>query len=233
MTVNRRATVSRVNRALVIGNSDGIGLAVTRRLLSEGWSVTGVSRRDSGIVHERYVHRVIDVTASDYPSAIADVEADLCLYAAGVGDLLDLDNLAEQTRALQVNLIGAARTVEAVIPGMLARGSGHFIGLSSLADVLISPDAPGYAASKAGLSAYLLGLSQALRARGVAVSTVRFGFVDTKMAQGSRTPLKIPVAEAVDVLMRCVRKRPAVVSYPRRVSVAARAIRAVSRVTLH
>lgn len=216
----------------MIGNSDGIGKALTLRLLADGWSVTGVSRRDSGIEHERYAHRTVDVTAADYPGAIGDVEAALCVYAAGVGDMLDLDDLAAQTRALQVNLIGAARTVEAVVPGMMARGAGHFIGLSSLADVLISPEAPGYAASKAGLSAYLLGLSRALHAHGVAVTTVRFGFVDTKMAQGPRTPLKIPVAEAVDVLMRCVRKRPAVVSYPRRMSVAARLLRAATRATL-
>jgi len=216
----------------VIGNSDGIGRAVTLRLLAEGWSVTGVSRRDSGIEHERYEHRVVDVTAPDYPKAIGDVEADLCVYAAGVGDALDLGDLSGQTYVLQVNLIGAARTVEAVIPGMVARGAGHFIGLSSLADVWISPDAPGYAASKAGLSTYLLGLSQAVRGRGVAVTTVRFGFVDTKMAKAPRTPLKIPVDEAVDVLMRCVQKRPAVVSYPRRVSVAARLLRGVTRATL-
>lgn len=223
-------------RALVIGNSDGIGLALTRRLLADGWSVTGVSRRDSGIEHERYVHRTVDVTAPDYAAALREPDAqpdvDLCVYAAGVGDLLDLDDLAAQTRAIEVNLLGAARTVEAVVPGMLARGSGHLIGLSSLSDILIAPDAPGYAASKAGFSTYLLSLTQPLRKRGVAVSTVRFGFVDTKMAKAPSKPLMIPVAEAVEVLMRCVRDRPAVVSYPRRASVGARALRAVTRLTL-
>ena len=221
-----------MNRALVIGNSDGIGLAFSRRLLAEGWAVTGVSRRDSGIEHSQYVHRTVDVTAADYPAAVDGVDIDLCVYAAGVGELLDLADLAAQTRAMQVNLIGAARTVEAIVPGMVARGSGHLIGLSSLADVLISPDAPGYAASKAGLSAYLLGLVQPLRKHGVAVSTVRFGFVDTKMAKAHSKPLMITVADAVEVLMRCVRDRPAVVSYPRRASVGARLVRAVTRATL-
>ena len=53
----------RVNQGLVIGNSDGIGRALTVRLLDERWSVTGVSRRDSGIEHEHYAHRTVDVTA--------------------------------------------------------------------------------------------------------------------------------------------------------------------------
>jgi short-subunit dehydrogenase len=57
-------------------------------------------------------------------------------------------DLRGQTSALEVNLLGAARALEVVIPRMVAAGGGHVIGLSSLADALISPEAPGYAASK-------------------------------------------------------------------------------------
>nr|BFE69144.1 hypothetical protein GCM10020092_024450 [Actinoplanes digitatis] len=146
-----------------------------------------------------------------------------------VGDLLDPDDLAAQTRVLEVNLIGAARAVEVVVPRMLAAGGGHFIGLSSLADTLITPVAPGYAASKAGLSSYLIALGAALRPRGVHVSTVRFGFVDTKMAKAPVRPMMITVDRAVDVLMRCVRTRAAVVSYPRRMAVLTAALGPVAR----
>ncbi|WP_433073190.1 SDR family NAD(P)-dependent oxidoreductase [Dactylosporangium sp. CA-052675] len=220
-------------RALIVGNTDGIGLALTRRLLDEGWDVTGVSRRESDLSHRRYEHLVADVGAAGYPAVLRDLAAvDLCVYAAGIGEMFDADRLGEQTDAIRVNLLGAALTAEAVVPGMLARGTGHLIGLSSLSDVLISPAAPGYAASKAGLTSYLLGLGQALRPRGVAVTAVRFGFVDTKMAKGPATPLKVGVADAVAVLMRCVARRPAVVSYPRRMSVAARTLRLVSRLGL-
>jgi hypothetical protein len=78
----------------------------------------------------------------------------------------------------------------------------------------------------------LLGLRIALRPHGVAVTTVRFGFVDTKMAKGAIRPMMIPVAEAVDVVMRCIRRRPAVVSYPRLMSVACRVLRLATRVAL-
>ncbi|WP_433365159.1 SDR family NAD(P)-dependent oxidoreductase [Actinoplanes sp. CA-142083] len=202
-------------RALIVGNSDGIGLALTRRLLGEGWSVVGLSRRAAPVGEAH----VADVTAPGFPAKLAEVgDVDLCVYAAGVGELLDGDDLTEQTRAFEVNLLGAARTAEVMLPRMLAAGSGHFIGLSSLADTVISADAPGYGASKAGLTAYLMGLDLALRKRNVPVTVVRFGFVDTKMAKSPVTPFKISTDKAVDVLMRCIRKRPAVVSYPRRMA---------------
>jgi NAD(P)-dependent dehydrogenase (short-subunit alcohol dehydrogenase family) len=209
-------------RALIVGNSDGIGLALTRRLLTEGWQVTGLSRSPAPAAAAlRAEHHVVDVTSPDFPAILAGVDrVDLCVYAAGIGDVLT-DDLGAQTRAIEVNLLGAARAIEAVVPPMLAAGRGHVIGLSSMADALISGDAPGYAASKAGLTSYLLGLDAALRPRGVAVTAVRFGFVDTKMAKSPVTPFRITTEKAVDVLMKCVRKRPALVSCPRRMAVLA------------
>ncbi|MEV6348464.1 SDR family NAD(P)-dependent oxidoreductase [Actinoplanes sp. NPDC051851] len=206
--------------ALIVGNSDGIGLALTHRLLGAGWTVTGVSRRPApaGVAH------TADVASPEFPALLARVlagvgDVDLCVYAAGIGELLGPGlALAGQTRTFEVNLLGLARTVEAVVPGMVAAGRGHVIGLSSMADAVLSADAPAYAASKAGMTSYLLGLDAALRPRGVAVTAVRFGFVDTKMAKSPVTPFKITTERAVDVLMQCVRTRPAVLSRPRRMA---------------
>ncbi|AGZ44893.1 SDR family NAD(P)-dependent oxidoreductase [Actinoplanes friuliensis] len=223
-----------MRHACVIGNTDGIGLALTRRLLDEGWAVTGLSRRPAAVEHDRYVHVAADVTAPGYAAELtraldAAGGADLCVYAAGVGEFLDLDNLAAQTRIIEVNLLGATRTADVVVPRMLAAGSGHFVGLSSLADAMITPMAPGYAASKAGLSTYLISLGAAVRPRGVQVTAVRFGYVDTKLALGPVKPMMITVDRAVDVLMRCIRTRPAVVSYPRRMAALIRAVSPLAR----
>lgn len=57
----------------------------------------------------------------------------------------------------------AATTVESVAPRMAAAGGGHITGLSSLADRLVSAEAPSCAASKAALSSYLRGLALVLR----------------------------------------------------------------------
>ena len=224
----------RVRCAVVVGNSDGIGLAFTRRLLADGWRVTGLSRRENGINVPTYTHHTVDVTSPDYSEVLGKAvdelgQVDLCVYAAGIGEPIDLADLDAQTHTIEVNLMGAARTVAVVVPRMVAAGDGHVIGLSSLADRLVSAEAPGYAGSKAGLSSYLMGLSAALRGRGVSVTTVRFGFVDTKMAKGPLRPLMIPVDRAVEILARCVRSRPVLVSRPRRMALLTSALATVTR----
>jgi short-subunit dehydrogenase len=95
-----------------------------------------------------------------------------------------------------------------VIPSMVESGKGHIIGLSSVADEMLSPDAPSYHASKAGFSNYLEGLALALMNSGVSVSNVRFGFVDTKMAKGDVKPVMMGVDRAVRHLLICIDKKP-------------------------
>lgn len=202
--------------ALLIGNSDGIGLEATRRLLGSGWEVIGVSRSDSPIEDPHYVHNVADVTSPEYLTVLENLEAiDLCIYCAGIGELMDPTDMSHEVHVVDVNLMGMIRTAAAVIPPMVRRGRGHFIGLSSLADELLSAEAPSYHASKAGFSSYLESLALALRPKGVHVTNLRFGFVDTKMAKGDRKPLLMTVARAADHLERCIERRPRVYTAPR------------------
>jgi short-subunit dehydrogenase len=205
-------------RALLVGNSDGIGLATTRRLLAGGWSVLGVSRSASPIESPAYHHRVLDVGDSRYPELIGElvrgVPLDLCIYFVGIGEFLDLADMSGEARVIDVNLTGMVRTAAAVIPPMVSRGQGHFIGASSMADELLSAEAPSYNASKAGFSSYLGGLALALRPRGVHVTNVRFGFVDTKMAKSRKKPFMMSVEKAADHLETCIRRKPASYTAP-------------------
>ena len=216
--------------AVVVGGSDGIGLAVTRKLLDRGWRVAGLSRSPSPIRDLAYTHEVVDVTATHYPAALARSldslgRVDLCVYSVGTGARTGLADLPMQTRTIEVNLLGMARTVEAVVPRMVAARGGHIVGLSSYADVMFDAAAFGYPASKAGMSAYLSGLSLAVRRQGVRVTNVRFGLVDTKMGQSPVRPMLITADRAADVVLRTLRRRPAVVSYPRRMGVLVSLIR--------
>jgi len=199
-------------KAIIVGNSDGMGLAMTRRLLSRGWDVFGISRSKSPITNPAYKHRVQDVGNATYPGLLEELSRagpfDLCCYFAGIGELLDPLDMSNEPRIIDVNLTGMVKTVSAVVPGMVKRGRGHIIGVSSLADELISAEAPSYFASKAGFSNYLAGLALALKPRGVHVTNVRFGFVDTKMAKGDVKPFMISVEKAVDHLEFCIRKKP-------------------------
>jgi short-subunit dehydrogenase len=200
-------------KALFIGNSDGIGLATTRELLKRGWNVVGISRSASPLVDPSYKHIVADVHDDEFTTVLQSVleneePIDLCVYCVGMGELLDLAHLENEVRVFEVNLLGMVRTVSYVIPVMVRRGRGHFIGLSSVADELVSPEAPGYHASKAGFSNYLEGLALALKPTGVHVSNVRFGFVDTKMAKGEVKPFIMGVERAAQHLLSCIEKKP-------------------------
>ncbi|MBA3541731.1 MAG: SDR family NAD(P)-dependent oxidoreductase [Deltaproteobacteria bacterium] len=213
-----------MSTALVVGATAGIGQAIARRLLAEGWTVVGIGRREATIAEDRYRHVRADVQAPSYRTdlvaALDGKTLDVCIYATGIGRELDISTFAGEASVFATNLVGMAVTAEVVIPRMIAARAGHFVGLSSQADRLIDDYAPSYAASKAGMSAYLEGLALACRPHGVAVTNIRFGFVDTEMsrAQPSR-PFLITAERAATLVERCLRRRPIRFTHPWRMAV--------------
>lgn len=199
--------------AVIIGNSDGIGLRVSRRLLDAGWSVIGISRSTSPLDNPAYTHHVVDVRDEYFVQALnmvwEEASVDLCIHCVGIEVQLDVTDMSGEPAVFGVNLTSMVKTAAVVIPRMVARGQGHFLGLSSQADAIHAPKAPSYNASKAGYSSYLESLALAVKAKGVAVSSVRFGFVDTKMAQEDWMPFMMSVDAATEHIMTCIRRRPA------------------------
>lgn len=221
--------------ALLIGNSDGIGLALTRRLLERGFEVVGISKSPSPISHPAYRHTVVDVSSADYEArldaALPPGRIALCVYCAGIGEHFALDGLRQDVATLQVNLVGLVRTVERVLPRMAANGPAVLAGLSSLADAMPAGEAPAYAASKAGMTCYLEGLAGAVRGTGVSVVNVRLGFVDTKMAKAPWKPMMISAGKAAERILRSLlRERPARrVNIPRRAAAVAAVVAPIAR----
>lgn len=198
--------------AILIGNSDGIGLATSKELLKRGWRVIGVSRSVSSINDPSYQHTIVRVQDADFSEKLKLLldriePVDLCIYCAGIGELLDPLNMVGEIEIFDVNLIGMVKTAACVIPLMIKQGKGHFIGISSVADELISPEAPSYHASKAAFSNYLYGLALALKSAGIYISNIRFGFVNTKMAKGDVKPFMIEVEKAVHHVLTCLERK--------------------------
>jgi short-subunit dehydrogenase len=210
-----------VKRACILGSSDGIGLATARRLLAEGWAVTGLSRSGSAVDHPQYTHCRSDVTTADYRERLRDLSQspfDAVVYCVGIGERLSFEALARELDVFEANLMAALATAAIMLPPMLAVRRGHLLVLSSLADVLVSKEYPSYNASKAALSSYFCGLGAALSETGVVVSHVRFGFVDTKMAKSRFRPFMVTPEVAAEVVVRTLHRRSRRVSFPLRMA---------------
>jgi short-subunit dehydrogenase len=208
---------------LLTGAANGIGRATAEALAARGYRLALIDRDAARLaeVADRLeaAHAAADVTdGAAMREAIIRLEAeagptDVLLACAGIGGLTLLPNLdAGALRAmLDVNVVGVANAIEAVLPGMIARGRGHLVGVSSVAGYRGLPWMASYSASKAALSAYLEGLRPMLKRRGIKITTVCPGFVRTAIT--ADTPFRNPVkmlepAEAAVYLVRAIEKKP-------------------------
>jgi short-subunit dehydrogenase len=112
--------------------------------------------------------------------------------------------------------MGAVYAVEAFLPAMLGRHSGHIVGVSSMAAYRGFPLTNAYCASKAALNVFLEGLRAEISDRGVKVTTVCPGFVRTPMTARNTGPM--PFLMDADVAARrilgAVRRGRRVYNFP-------------------
>jgi len=180
--------------AWIVGASSGIGRATASMLHAQG-AVVIVSARQAGALeafvreHPGSLALPLDVTDADALRAATRQllathrRIDLAMYCAGHyrpmrASAFDLD---EVTRHLEVNYLGAARLLEALLPALLAQGSGHLSLVASVAGYRGLPQALAYGPSKAALHYLAETLYLDLAPRGIGVSVVNPGFVDTAL----------------------------------------------------
>ncbi len=111
---------------------------------------------------------------------------DLVVISAGTGRVNpDLDWALEHD-AIRTNVVGFAALADVAIKYFMERGSGHLVGITSIAALRGGRHAPAYNASKAFQANYLEGLRQKVKKAGlpIAVTDIKPGFVKTAMAQG-------------------------------------------------
>jgi short-subunit dehydrogenase len=143
---------------------------------------------------------------------------DLLLANAGVSinTRVDAFDAGEVERVLRVNLLGAVYATEAVLPGMLARGRGHIVAISSIAGFGGLPMSAAYSASKAGMTNFFESLRIDLRGSGVDVTVINPGFVKTPMTAHNRHPMPflMDLEPAVNLMARAIRARKKSLSFP-------------------
>ncbi|MEU8877677.1 SDR family NAD(P)-dependent oxidoreductase [Streptomyces javensis] len=199
---------------LVLGGSSEIGLAVAERWVRAGTAEVvlagresarlraGAARLEKAGARVRCVH--FDAERTDthdqvVADALADHTVDAALIAFGV--LADEHHPAAAARAVRTNYAGAVSCGLALAERFAGRGHGTIVVLSSVAGVRARPDNLVYGSSKAGLDAFAEGLSHRYGPRGVRVTTVRPGFVTTRLTAGLPPA---PFATDVDTVARAV-----------------------------
>jgi short-subunit dehydrogenase len=117
---------------------------------------------------------------------------------------------------VNVNLIGVANSVAAVLPGMLRRGQGHLAAISSLASFRGLPTMAAYCASKAGVNALMESLRVELEPRGIVTTTICPGWVRTPMTAHLPVPRShmLEVSDAAERILKALRKRRRFVAFP-------------------
>jgi 3-oxoacyl-[acyl-carrier protein] reductase len=177
-------------RALVTGGASGIGEAVVARLRESGADVAVFDRRTEGVeglAVEGDISRSADVEA-----AVRRVEAelgslDILVNSAGVpGESLRTADMSddEWRHVMGVNADGTFYMCRAVVPGMVERGYGRIVLVSSIAGKEGNPMAPAYSASKAAVIALTKALGKDLARTGVLVNCIAPAVIETPILEG-------------------------------------------------
>jgi NAD(P)-dependent dehydrogenase (short-subunit alcohol dehydrogenase family) len=182
--------------AIVTGGSSGIGLAVGRRLVADGYDVVLTARTAA-----KLEAAAADVGARWVAADSADPEAfeavvaeagrvDLLVHAAGVleGTFVRKEQLATFESVLRTNLTSAFVVAQAALAAMPA--GGRIVFLSSSSAHAPQPGKSAYTASKAGLNAFAGALAKEVERDGISVHVVTTGPVATPMLDDVHFPMR-------------------------------------------
>ena len=184
--------------AVVTGASSGIGRAIARTLAERGATVVGLARRKERLDElapelsrrtQRSATAVCDVGDADaFQDALATIHdehgrIDILVNNAGVDLMLPVPggDLGTVRKVMDVNFFATVAGTLAVIPGMIERGWGAVVNVSSDAARAPEPKQGAYAASKAAISAFSESVAHEVATKGVHVHVLYPAWVPTAM----------------------------------------------------
>jgi short-subunit dehydrogenase len=220
--------------AIITGASSGIGWELAKELARRGTKVGLIARRREQLAALADEIGKVGGTAAIAPCDIADREAvirsvheleaalgptNLLIANAGVGAPTVVDpvmNTADMEKMFRVNVFGVLYTIEAVLPGMLARRKGHLAAVSSLAAYKGLPGESGYSSTKAAVNNLMEGLRIQLRPRGIYVTTICPGFIATPMTAKNKfdMPFLMGPEKAAKMIVNAIETKRKVYDFP-------------------
>jgi len=235
----------RWSTAWITGASTGIGRELALRLAGQGVRVAVTSRSPDKLAElvalsPRIVAVPADVTSPDqmlaaHTAAVAALgPIDLAILNAGVWHPMHADGydagLALQSMA--VNYGGVVHALAPLLPAMLSRGSGHIAVMASVAGYRGLPKAIAYGPTKAAAISLAEVLRIELAPRGITVSVINPGFVETPMTSVNTFPMPFMVKtdQAVDYILRGLDKGKFEIAFPWQTVAALKLLRALPNV---
>jgi NAD(P)-dependent dehydrogenase (short-subunit alcohol dehydrogenase family) len=178
--------------AVITGANSGIGRATAIHFAAQGFTVVGTVRdreratKLSAMAVERGVEvELVELDVADDDSVRRGFEeilgrvgpVEVLVNNAGVGGngVVEETRTADYLEAMNINLCGAVRCIQAVLPGMRERGSGAIVNISSVAGRVAALAQSPYVASKWALEGVSEGLAQELAPFGIRVAIVEPG----------------------------------------------------------
>lgn len=228
---------------LITGASSGIGRGVALELARRGARLGLLARREEvladvvrEIEHNPRINNHPDsaqLKALVLTGDVRDAESmrrtaenmrrefgpiDVLIANAGVATSRDAAELdaEEVAGVINVNVIGAANSVAAVLPEMIKRGQGQLVVISSLAAYRGLPKSAAYCASKAAVSAFFESLRLDLEPKGIDVTIIHPGFIKTPLTAGrqAKMPYLMELDDAVQKIVRVIEQRKKSYAFP-------------------
>lgn len=177
-------------RYWLVGASEGLGRALALKMAEAGAEVIVSARSEerlNELVAEMGSGEAVpcDVTSQEsVDAAVAKIgHIDGIVYLAGVYWPMSSKNWEAEkaTQMVEINMMGAFRTIGAVMPQMLERDSGHVVITGSLSGFRGLPKTVGYGASKAAVMYLAEGMYADLKNTGIDVQVINPGFIKTRL----------------------------------------------------
>lgn len=216
-------------KAIIIGASSGIGKELAKELSRHGYTVGLTARRENLLTELRgelnspaYI-RQMDVAqpgpARQILQKLLAEMGDVELVVINAGISKHKASWEEEQQTIATNVAGFVALAGVVMDYFTRRGSGHLVGISSVAGLKGFGISAAYCASKSFISTYM----QALRQKStrlqlhISVTDIRPGFIDTPMIRGRKYPFWVVSAEtAARQIYTAIRKRKRCAYVPRR-----------------
>jgi NAD(P)-dependent dehydrogenase (short-subunit alcohol dehydrogenase family) len=186
--------------ALVTGANRGLGRRLSIELLRRGARVYAGARNPESVTVDGAIPVPVDVTDPASVAAAAEAAGDVTLLVNNAGITIGTDlltgELDDVRREMDTNFFGTLSVVRAFAPVIERNGGGAILNVLSVLSWLSLPETGGYCASKAAAWSMTNALRAELAGRGIVVTGLHVGLMDTDMAAGEDAPKSDPAEVA-------------------------------------